>query len=372
MDIIYLSNAIIPSRTANSIHVMKMSSAFSSLEGVRVNLFARSNYMEEQVDLFEYYGCENKFDITLRGNGMKKGASLLNLPSLALSLSKYNKDKTLVYARDVYGSFLATLLGFEVVYESHGVPKNRLVKTLEGFLFSKKNFLKLVVISDKLKQLYLEKSKIKKNKILIAHDAADKNSYLGERNFFNRVKVGYVGHLYKGRGMDIIIKLAHSFPMFDFYIVGGEEADIKFWLPFQSKNLKFLGFMAPSKTDEFRAGCDILLMPYQRGLSTSGSNLDTSEWMSPMKLFEYMASDSAIIASDLPVLREVLNESNSVLAECDDINMWVSALNKLCDDSYRERLAKKALADFNLNYSWTKRANRVLLECGLIKNITNS
>ncbi len=52
--------------------------------------------------------------------------------------------------------------------------------------------------------------------------------------------------------------------------------------------------------------------------------------MSPLKLFEYMAHGLPIVSSDLPALREVLeNESNALLCDPDDIVAWVSAIERL-------------------------------------------
>ena len=41
--------------------------------------------------------------------------------------------------------------------------------------------------------------------------------------------------------------------------------------------------------------------------------MNISDFTSPLKLFEYMSHRKPIIASDLPVIREVLNKKNSIL-----------------------------------------------------------
>ena len=52
---------------------------------------------------------------------------------------------------------------------------------------------------------------------------------------------------------------------------------------------------------------------------SEGGGINISGYTSPLKLFEYMSHKKAIIASDLPVLKEVLNNKNSVLVEHDNI-----------------------------------------------------
>jgi glycosyltransferase involved in cell wall biosynthesis len=85
-----------------------------------------------------------------------------------------------------------------------------------------------------------------------------------------------------------------------------------------------------------------------------------------MKQFEYLASGRAILASDLPVFREVLNEGNAVLLPPNDVEAWDQALNQLmADDSRRNSLAERAGKDAT-QYDWRDRARRLL--DGLEKN----
>ena len=49
-------------------------------------------------------------------------------------------------------------------------------------------------------------------------------------------------------------------------------------------------------------------MPYQK--QSHVGHKDISKWMSPLKMFEYMAHKTVIISSNHRVLKEVLNTSN--------------------------------------------------------------
>ena len=76
--------------------------------------------------------------------------------------------------------------------------------------------------------------------------------------------------------------------------------------------------------------CDVLLMPYQRKVSIGDHSADTSRWMSPMKMFEYMAAKKPFISSDLDVLREVLtDEVNALLVDPENVKAWDKALKRL-------------------------------------------
>jgi glycosyltransferase involved in cell wall biosynthesis len=97
-----------------------------------------------------------------------------------------------------------------------------------------------------------------------------------------------------------------------------------------------------------------------------GGGDGVERWMSPLKLFEYMSYAKPIIASDLPVLREVLEDGRTaLLAAPDDPEPWVAALERLRDDAgLRQKLGAEALAHFEGNYTWTSRARRVIEAVG--------
>lgn len=80
-----------------------------------------------------------------------------------------------------------------------------------------------------------------------------------------------------------------------------------------------------------------------------------------MKIFEYMAAGKPILASDLPVIREVLQDGqNALLAPPDNPKGWLAALERLKDESLRKNLAEQAYNDLTGKYSWQKRAQVVL------------
>ena len=79
-----------------------------------------------------------------------------------------------------------------------------------------------------------------------------------------------------------------------------------------------------------------------------------------MKMFEYMACRRAILSSDLPVIREVLNETNAVLCPPEDGIAWTDALSALLtDEAKRKALATQAWQDVQ-PYTWLERARRGL------------
>src|SRR3546814_3511587 len=77
---------------------------------------------------------------------------------------------------------------------------------------------------------------------------------------------------------------------------------------------------------------DIALAPYRRivrGAHTPpGESL--ASWMSPLKIFEYMAAGLPIITSDLPVLHEILTpRMNALMVEPDDPVALAAAIREI-------------------------------------------
>ena len=175
--------------------------------------------------------------------------------------------------------------------------------------------------------------------------------------------VGYTGHLYPGRGIELLFELARLNPSISFVWAGGEALAIERWRKrlweADITNVQLLGFVPNNRLHLVHAACDIFLMPYARRISVSSGG-DTARFASPMKVFEYFAANRAIISSDLPVLREVLNESNAILVPPEDVHAWHNALKTLASDSsLRKNLAKQAGSDAG-KYSWCQRAQNAL------------
>ena len=233
-------------------------------------------------------------------------------------------------------------------------------------MIRKPSFKRFVVISSALRD-YFETNYTFQNTtdILVSHDAADPSAGAESslRLDRSRLQVGYIGHLYEGRGIHIIAEMAARCPWADFHFIGGNETDIQRCKEkYRSfNNMVFHGFLPPSIAADYRNAFDVLLAPYQRSVSVSGGG-DTSQWMSPLKLFEYMAAGKAILCSRIPVLKEVLTDrETAILCDPEDPDSWIQNLLTLKEDiTLRLQLGNAAHAAFLANYTWKARAERVI------------
>ncbi|WP_345853971.1 glycosyltransferase family 4 protein [Shewanella algae] len=359
MKVKYISSSILPSRFANSVHVMKMCNAFSKVSDVELFAVEGDNFG----DIYKIYSVGRNFSVRTFRKGKSRLSSLAYVFKVFAAIKR--EPDTVVYGRHLLSLLILSLKRMPLVYEAHSLPTSSMRTGLEKLLFRLPNFEKLVVISEALKKDYLSEISVLGCKdILVAHDGADIPSDITTKTDRTaRLKVGYIGQLYQGRGINLIIDIAKSMPKIDFVIIGGMENDISYWKSqtINLTNIDFKGHMSQRELSLYYSEIDVLLAPYQNGANQFDGKADTSKWMSPMKIFEYMSYNKPIVCSDILVLREILNESNACLVAPDKVEEWISAIRKLEEDSgFREFIATNAYQDFINCYTWDERAKTIL------------
>lgn len=379
MKILYFSKTLIPSRTANSLHVMKMCQAFAQ-NGHDVWFSVLSEKQQKRfsnTEIFRYYDVKNCFDLlripVFRDNGQKLRflfSHLLIIPHILKVVRKIKPE--IVYGRDMFSCYVSACAGYPVIAESHfPLWHGKIASFVFARLQKKKNFKRLVVISEALKKEYLlHYPDLNTEQVVVAHDGADPvendRRHTQRLGSSKNLKVGYIGHLYEGKGVEVIAAIASEMPDIEFHIVGGLEDDIRKWKQrIDASNVTFHGFILQENLPGYLKALDVCLLPNQykvfgHGADRSNNIKNISLFTSPLKMFEYMAYGKPIIASDLPVLREVLNEDIAKLVKPDDYSGWIAAINLLRDKVLREDMGAKAQELFLKEYTWKKRATSVL------------
>jgi glycosyltransferase involved in cell wall biosynthesis len=176
------------------------------------------------------------------------------------------------------------------------------------------------------------------------------------------MQIGYTGHLYPGKGMEMVARLASRLSSFDFHVVGGEKAELRHWQAEAEgcRNLKMHGHVQPGRVAAWQQKMDVLILPCQKSVSSAGG-ANIAAWTSPLKLFEYLAAGKPVVASDIPVLREVLEDGeNALLAPPDDVDAWAERLQRLVDPRLREELGHRARQAVRNQFNWPHRVRHVL------------
>ncbi len=368
MRILYLSISYVPSRRASSLQVMRMCAALAR-QGHDVTLVTKRCRARQEPgveDDYRFYGVERLFRILKLPRPAARGGGLLYSAHQWRALRATEAD--LVYSRDLVGAWLAARSGRAVLFEAHGPPQGAFARKIQTGLARSRRLRRFVVISEALKaRLHALDLLPAHGDLVVAHDASDPLPDSAPPRFSaartKQIRIGYVGHLYPGRGVEIVLELARRLPACQFEILGGSAQDLARWhRSSRPENLEFRGFLPPSDLLQSYSRFDLLLMPYQERVGVASGRSDTSPWMSPMKMFEYMASGKPMIASALPVLQEVLeHRRNAWLVPPDDLAAWQNAVEILIGDpSLRRQLGEAARQDLIEKYTWDARARAVM------------
>lgn len=377
--ILYISPSVLPSRTANSIHVVQQCLGFSDL-GFDVELIAKRSIQsrddfERQVAATYGEMCSSLVFRTFYKTSAR--ADNLIIALLAVLRSMSCDRQTILVSRNLYGSFLLTcLLRRRIIFETHQLEFGWR-KWLQRWTMRGRKTI-TVVISESLRSILTEHQGLAPRETLVLHDAAPAGlqrvevakgrGFLSDMPLAGNIRTdvpvcGYFGHLYPGRGIEIVAAMAEKRPDVQFVVFGGNDPDIDACRSrFQSSNLYFAGYVPHPVAQKAMSSCDVLLMPYQKSVSIGVAGHDTARWMSPMKMFEYLATGNPIISSDLPVLREVLFDGkNAFLAPPDDPDRWIEKLDILLSDgALAARIGAKGREAYLETHNWTARARSLV------------
>lgn len=375
MKIAIITNSRIPSLTANSIQAMKVTQALMQL-GHEIRMFApRETESVSRESLAAHYGLRLIPDLELLPSEkhLKRFDFILHAQRAA---KKFGAD--LIYTWLPQSAVLGLWSGYPVVLEMHaGVSGVMGAWWLRQFWKAKGKRV-MTVTTSALRNALERSTKIqfKDDALFVAPNGVELEKYDGlpnlsearhQLNLPDGLTVGFTGHIYPGRGADLLFELAKQMPYINFLWVGGTPDLVDFWRAKLTEanmtNVTMTGFVKHEIIPLYQAASDILLMPYSRSISAS-SGQDIAEVINPMKMFEYMASGRAIVSADLPSIREVLNDGNAVFVEAGDWELvsgkWKMAIESLlADESRRQVLSSQARKDVE-QLTWGKREERVM------------
>ena len=375
MKILAIAGSRIPSDTANSIQVMKACSALAQL-GHDLTLIVPAlesdglpSVQKQASALQKHYGLPNIFPIEWLTSSSRR---LFTFNAVRHAL-KYKPD--LLYVWLPQSAVFGLLFRVPTIFEIHIQPSGLLGPAWHRVFANLPGRKRLVCITDAMKNLLATKyhMRMRASDVVIAPNGVELERFASLPDSVKaRQSLGWsesptvlcAGHLYAGRGADLFLQLAESTPWANFVWVGGRPLDVEEWSGKAKTrglvNVDFLGFVSNVELPRYLAAADVLLMPYARSIYGSSGSADSASVASPMKMFEYMAAERVILTSDLPVIREVLDESSAMFVPPEDASAWTSALKSLLEDSARRKsLAQNARRKVE-NYTWLARAQKIL------------
>ena len=401
MKIVYLAKARIPSEFAHAHQIMQMCEAFADAGADVALLYARYRRTPESEtnDIWSFYGVEHVFraetiacldwswlarflPIRLADKWRTTWSEWLTLLSFTLGAIPRLRRETaaIVYSRDTFPLWLMSVLwprrARTFVFEAHTYPatglgryfRRRLMRRIGGF----------VVITEQLRSLYSELG-APPERLLLAHDGYRAEWFeVTEDRVESRRELGWAPELfvvgYAGRfhtmGMDkgigvlaeAVAQLAgdRGARPVRLAVIGGPAESLKaFRQRMASAGLPdeiiwYGGQAPPAAVPGYLRAFDACVAPFPW-------TRHFAYYASPMKLFEYMASGTPVVASDLPAIAEIIHDGqNGLLVPPGDASALAGALRRLRDDAeLASRLATQAKQDVAA-YAWDRRAGRIL------------
>jgi glycosyltransferase involved in cell wall biosynthesis len=383
--ILYLADTRFPIERANGIQTMETCHALAR-RGHEVLLAVRGDTHEPSRDACAFYGLppiDRLTVVALRpaGGGTARRVSFL---ATAVSRALGSPGPDIVFTRDLTVAALLTRVPAAVrppvVFESHGfAPSVRaalpeLLTGAGGASEARRRRLRArerrvwehadgyVAITAGLAG-FLTSEFGARDRLAVVPDAArvpEAAVRAAGTPTADTMVVGYAGHLYPWKGVDVLVRALGLVHDADAVIVGGHpaEPDLARVRALASElglagRITFTGLLAPGDVSTAMSRVRVAVVP---NVSSALSDAFTS----PLKLFEYMAAGKAIVASDLPSIREVLrHEENALLAAPGDPEAVAAAIRRLRDEpALRDRLGRQARADAAL-HTWDRRAERI-------------
>ncbi len=372
MKMLYIANARMPTEKAHGLTIVKSCEAFAKA-GVDVTLVVPARHTDVRGDVFSVYAIERLFRVmklpvidALWWSG-SRAAFVVEVMSFYTSVFLFmffQSRANVVYTRDA-PLCLLSWLGFRVVHEGHMIPARRAL-----FFWLMRRAERVVVISHALAHEYMQAG-FAQSDILVAPSGVDLDIFKKESSQSDarrelRLPLGvplavYTGNfttMGKDKGVADSIAALRFAKGVVFAAFGGSNADIETYADVARRaGVSEQVILRPHSPQTVLAlaqqAADILLMPFP----------DTPHYrnhMSPVKMFEYMASGRPVIATDLPTVREVLDDTTAFIVPPNDPESLArEILHVVASRDEAMRRSHKA-REMVKEFSWEARSRRIV------------
>jgi glycosyltransferase involved in cell wall biosynthesis len=376
--LLYIANLRLPTEKAHGLQIVQNCEAFADA-GMDVTLWAARRVNAIKADAWAYYGVKRNFAVRripcldmifLASNPLTFYLQLATF-TLAIILRALFTRADVYYSRD---ALVVWALSFikprqALAYEAHRL--NDSGRWLQRQAVQRADTIIAIThkLGDDLIDLGADPSRV-----IVAHDGIRRERFANVPDKSEARRdigwpqdafiVGYVGRLHTlgmDKGLDTLITALRQVDGASLALVGGPddmaETLRQHWISLGLDESRFLcaGHVPPERVPLYLSAFDVCAMPHPW---TEHFAYHTS----PIKLFEYMASRRAIVASDLPGWADVVQDGESaLLVPPGDADVLAVAIKRLHDDpALRERLAANAYTRVMTDYTWDARARAIL------------
>ena len=356
MKIVYIAETSLTNKSAYTQHVVKMSDAFCQLNHDLIL------YLPNVKSNFNFNKLKNKYLLIAQKKFVIKSLINVKLTNIFYKLffliqviNNIKDDKPdLILTRSFLSSVILSIFKIKHILEIHSEFQSLTKFLMINFKFIKSKYIaKKILISKSLNKIF----RFKKNEFIVLHDGVDTKNFKNIQ-INNKIKTAcYIGGFYKGRGIELIIKLAKNFPDLNFKLYGRTDNKLNIKL----NNLKIHDYVNYSEVPNILKNSDLLLMPYAKKVFVRSKSLNTADYCSPLKMFDYLASGKIIISSKLNGICEVLKHNvNSILVKEYKYELWEKEIINILRKKYNVIKLKKNALKIAKEFTWNKRASTIV------------
>ena len=356
----YIADFSLPNMSAYTLHVLKICDAFSE-KNLDVSLFIpfkEKNYKFEKIK--KKYLLKKKFKIISFFN-RKINRNLIFYLFFSIKLINFTKNEKnfpIIISRSVLPALICALINKKIILEIHTELRGFTKFFFKFFKFFKfMNNIKFILIHKNLKDIL----KLKATDSIVLDDCVDIRDF--DKKFIKKKTCAYTGSFVKGKGIDVIIETAEILKNTKFYLYGNIKTldQNTYNLIKEKKNIILNNFVEYNKIPKILMQNKILLMPYEKEVGVLIKNLNVSDYISPLKLFDYLASGSIILASQKKVYAHVLkNNFNSVLINSFNGRAWAKKIYEIQTNKIKTSHLRKNSILTAKKFSWVKRAENII------------
>lgn len=269
----------------------------------------------------------------------------------------------LVHSRDWNFIKAAIQNGVAAVYEHHHHEN----KKFEPEIVNNPLFQISITVADTIRETMIENGmppeKVIKlhngfNRLFMERQPEKANQWRQKLLQQGREKlVVYAGALRQFKGIDILIDVAKTMPDIQFACAGGNESEVNHYQQLsqdkQVNNINFLGYILHDNLASLLQAADVLAHPHCLGQAAT--------FTSPLKLFDYFASGTPIVSTEIPSIME-FKQTKAMAAWCepDSPQAFAESLKKVLQSHPRKIEGYSDTIDFVQQFSWEKRAEIIL------------
>jgi glycosyltransferase involved in cell wall biosynthesis len=376
MKIIYPVPEALPDPRARFIQIVNTCLAFAK-KGIKVQLLVgiKKGYSTDEV--LGFYGIsqhpnlevislpllrhEYAHRLRLSWNGVFYFFLLLYL----LSKTSRRELQTILFLRYLkLANFILRfkrVLNIPVLFEvheifhltTHNLKKKERLRDIESGVYSRADLV--ISISQSIKDVLVQMG-IPTETIHVVHNGINPQWFDIEKAPEGSY-ICYTGSLYRWKGVDVLISAMKYLPEARLVVVGGgkrlQELHHHSVKEGVSGRVSFVGAVPHGSIPDYLSHAAVAILPN----IPSGP----SQFSSPLKLFEYMACGIPIVASNLPVFREILtHKKNAIFVEPNNPEALASGIRFILQNpDIGKNIAEKAKKDA-MEFTYETKVGRIL------------